>query len=253
MRTGIWFCTAALLVLSLSIIATGCNDTGAPPGDTPHLGTVEPQSDTPDQPDETVIPGSGPVPDDRLMPEDFTYQGAFRLPDEFAWGALGLSYYPAGDGGNGSLFVTGFQGLLDQSYEPCYEGSQGCNAYFGEVSIPSPATAPHWEDLPLASFVQEMAVFDGGLVQTVHEAYSFVSGIAYVPRQGSQAIDKIYGSLNEWYPEGSFGDASFPTIWFSDPDGSNARGVFHVGPDAPPFHGIKMGAYLFTVPQTYAD
>ena len=121
------------------------------------------------------------------------------------------------------------------------------------VSIPAPAAASNWEDLPIASFVQEIAVFDSGLVQTVHEAYSFVSGIAYVPQQGSQKGDKIYGSLNEWYPEGSFGDASFPTIWFSDLDGSNARGVFHVGPDAPPFHGIKMGSYLFTVPQSYAE
>lgn len=29
--------------------------------------------------------------------------------------------------------------------------------------------------------------------------------------------------------------------------------MFHVGPDQTPFHGRKMGAYLFTVPTWYAD
>jgi hypothetical protein len=247
------------VMLGLAISLVSCNYPGVPTGDMHDLGSVESQVDTAEPEGEAnqevgmVILDSGLVPTNALLPEDFTYQGAFRLPDDFAWGALGMSYYPAGDGGAGSLFLTGFQGLLDGNFEPCYEGSRGCNGYFGEVDIPTPAQAGNWEDLPTASFIQEMAVFDGGLVQTVHEAYSFVSDIAYVPAQGSQTSDKLYGSLNEWYPEGSFGDDSFPTIWFSNLDGSDAQGVFHVGQEQPPFHGIKMGSYLFSVPQAYAD
>jgi hypothetical protein len=250
---------ALLLSLSLAMLLGSCNFPGLPSGQEDASGPLEIDEDEiepevqPDQESTTTILGAGPIPSNALMPEDFSYQGAFRLPDEFAWGALGLSYYPSGDGGSGSLFVTGFQGLLDGNGEPCYEGSRGCNGYFGEVAIPDPAIAGNWEDLPVAAFVQEMSIFDGGLVQTVHEAYSFVSDIEYVPAQGSQSGDKLYGSLNEWYPEGSFGDDSFPTIWFSDLDGSNARGVFHVGPEQAPFHGIKMGSYLFSVPQSYAD
>ncbi len=239
----------AFLLLSLSLAAAGCNFPVAASRPSQATATRTPATQA-----GVVAPTESlPIPAHRLMPEHFTYQGAFRLPDEFAWGALDLAYYPSGDGGRGSLFVTGFQGLLDANLEPCYEGSRGCNAYFGEVSIPAPTQAANWEDLPMASFVQGMAVFDGGLVQTVHEAYTFVSGIAYVPAQGSQTSDKLYGSLNAWYPEGSFGDSTFPTIWFSELDGSQARGMFHVGPPEPPFHGIKMGAYLFTVPQAYAD
>ncbi len=49
------------------------------------------------------------VPAERLQPTDFTYQGAFRLPDDFNWGARGLSFYPNGAGGAGSLLVTGFE------------------------------------------------------------------------------------------------------------------------------------------------
>ncbi len=247
-----------LLCLSLILLLVGCNYPGLST-DKPSEDVVV-EDDTSERGDEAVIEDfepvtqeTGPAPENALMPEDFTYQGAFRLPDDFAWGALGLSFYPAGDGGAGSLFVTGFQGLLDASGEPCYEGSTGCNGYFAEVSIPMPASTANWEDLPMASFLQEIAIFDGGLVQRVHEAYSFISDIAYVPRQGSQSGNKLYGSLNEWYPEGSFGDNTFPTVWFSNLDGSDARGVFYVGQDEPPFHGIKMGSYLFTVPQSYAD
>ena len=76
-----------------------------------------------------------------------------------------------------------------------------------------------------------------------------------MPRQGTQTSDKVYGSLNAWYPEGDFGDDSFPTIWLSNLNGSIPRGLFYVGPQpqAAPYHGRKMGEYLFTVPQGYAD
>jgi len=195
-----------------------------------------------------------PFASSRLSRLDLTYQGAFRLPDALNWGARGVSYHAAGNGGAGSLLVTAFQGLLTPGGEPCYEGLAGCAAYFAEVATPTPVPAANWEELPVAELVREPTVFDGGLVATVEEAYSFVSGIQYVPRQGSQTSDKIYGSLNVWYPEGVFGDASFPTIWFSELDGSNPRGVFHVGPSSDPvFHGRRMGEYLFMVPQWYAD
>jgi hypothetical protein len=65
--------------------------------------------------------------------------------------------------------------------------------------------------------------------------------------------DKLYGSLMVWYAEGAYGEATFPTVWLANLDGSSARGLFHVGPDDALFHGRKMGAYLFTVPAWYAD
>ncbi len=241
---------SAVLLIIVSTLSVACSSCNAPiPTDFSVDDSIHGEAPS-NEGSEIVVRDSGPVPANRLMPEDFVYQGAFRLPDEFAWGALGLSYYPNGYDGSGSLFVTGFQGLLDGNYEPCYEGSTGCSGYFAEVAIPTTNTASNWESLPVAKFLQEMSIFDGGLVQTVHEAYSFVSDIAFAHTQSG---DKLYGSLDEWYPEGSFGDATFPTIWFSDLDGTNARGMFHVGPEEPPYHGRKMGSYLFTVPQNYAD
>ena len=188
---------------------------------------------------------------EQVQPSDFIYQGAFLLPDEFNWGARGLSFYPK-TGGAGSLLVTGFEGLLNLSGAPC-DGGANCKAYFGEVSIPTPRTEATWETLSVATFLRPMTAFDGGLIQNLNVDNVFISGIQYVPKQGTQTGDKIYGSLNEWYPEGDFGDDFFPTIWFSTQDGTNSRGLFFVGPQSAPYHGRKMGDYLFTVPLWYAN
>ena len=196
----------------------------------------------------------GGIPAERLQPDDLTYEGAFRLPEDFNWGALGLSFYPDGDGGAGSLLVTEFEALSDPAQEGvCWDPTWDCYAYFGEVAIPTPAEEANWEDLPEAALTSGPTAFDGGLASTVHNEYLFVSDLEYVARQGSQTSDKLYGSINLWYAEGVAGGDSFPTIWFANLDGTGARGMFHVGPDDEFYHGRKMGSYLFSVPEWYAD
>jgi len=198
---------------------------------------------------------NGGEPGERLQPADLTYQGAFRLPDEFNWGALGLAFYPSGDGGAGALLVTGFEGLTDPDHpgETCWDPSWDCYAYYGQVSIPAPAREANWEDLPVAARVGEMIAFDGGLASTVHNEYLFVSGLEFVARRGTPTRAKLYGSINLWYAEGVAGESTFPTVWFANLDGTGAQGMFHGGPDEAPYHGRKMGAYLFSVPAWYAN
>jgi hypothetical protein len=123
MRRTTRFFTGIFLSFILALIITGCNYPGRS-DDVADDGAVdssvvESDSSPVEEDARPVIQETGPVPTNALLPENFTYQGAFRLPDDFAWGALGLSYYPGGDGGAGSLFVTGFQGLLDGSSEHC--------------------------------------------------------------------------------------------------------------------------------------
>lgn len=194
-------------------------------------------------------------PAERLGPEDLVYEGAFLLPEVFNWGALGLSWYPPGNGGRGSLLVTGFELLSSPAhpYESCWDQSWNCQAFYGQVAVPQPAASRQWESLPQAQLVGPMIPFDQGLASGVHREYLFVSDIEYFPRTGAQTQDKVYGSVEVWYAEGVFGEDSFPTIWMANMDGSGARGMFHVGPWEPPFHGRKSGAYLFTVPRWYAD
>jgi len=193
-------------------------------------------------------------PAQRLQSTNFSYLGAFRLPDEFNWGALGLSYHPSGSE-SGNLLVTGFQSLSspDHPGEACWNPEWDCFAFYGQVRIPTPEINANWEALPQASLSGGMINFDQGLVAGLSRENSFVSDIEFFPRTGSQSRDKIYGAANFWYPEGDFGEGSFPTIWMTNMDGSGVQGMFHVGPDTTPFHGRKTGAYLFTAPQWYAD
>jgi hypothetical protein len=203
----------------------------------------------------TPGPDVGGTPGERLQPTDLTYEGAFRLPEDFNWGARGLCFYPNGAGGNGSLLVTGFELLFDPAHpgESCYDPNWDCGAYCGEVAIPAPARAADWHDLPEATLLRPLTQFDGDLAATVHREYVHVEDLAYVPRRGSQTQDKLYGSLVVWYAEGAFGEDTFPTVWLANLDGTGAHGMFHIGPHETPFHGRKMGAYLFTVPTWYAD
>jgi len=171
----------------------------------------------------------------QLTTADFIYQGAFRLPEEFNWGARGMAYYPPGNGGAGSLLIIGFD--LNQ-------------AEFAQVAIPQPALATDWQTLPLATRLTEMTNFDGSVVESVSPDTAVASGIEYVPQRGSQVSDKLYGSIDQWY---GVVEETHPTIWFSEMDGSNPRGPFHVGPQVDPYHGNKAGDFLFSVPQWYAD
>ena len=213
--------------------------------------------DTNDDTTTDTTPGSddGSAPTERLQPADLTYVGAFRLPAEFSWGARGLCFYAAGNGGNGSLLVTGFELLSDPAHpgESCWDPDWNCGAFYGEVTIPAPTRAADWHDLPEASILRPLTQFDGDLAAGVHREYVYVEDLAYVPRRGSQTQDKLYGSLVVWYAEGAYGEATFPTVWMANRDGSDAHGMYHVGPDETPFHGRKMGAYLFTVPSWYSD
>jgi hypothetical protein len=248
----------ALLFGFVVVVALACVPTpgpGLPPGPAETaVGGAPTAIVTKALPSGTQAPPPPPGP--LIQPSDLTYLGAFRLPDDFNWGALGLSFYPNGNGSAGTLLVTGFQQLYDPAHpgESCWDPNWDCGAYYGEIAIPTPERATNWENLPMADLVRPVTRFDGGLAATVHREYLFVSDLEYVPRRGAQTDDKLYGAINLWYAEGVMGTDTFPTIWFANLDGTGARGMFHVGPaDDPLYHGRKMGSYLFSVPAWYAE
>lgn len=182
----------------------------------------------------SVVP-IGAVSSQRLTPTNFVYQGAFRLPEAFSWGARGMTYYPQGNSRSGTLLIIGFD--LNQ-------------AEFAQVAIPQPVISRNWQALPLARQITEMTNFDGNIVESVDPDTAVASGIEYVTQRGSQTSDKLYGAIDQWY---GVVEQTHPTIWFSEMDGSNPRGPYHVGPRLLPYHGNKVGDYLFSVPQWYAD
>jgi hypothetical protein len=239
-------------VMSVSLAGIEVAGDGVRPG----IGSRDSGASCPEQAGMSRVEATAVgMPAERLQPADLVYQGAFRLPDQFNWGALGMSYYPPGDGGRGSLLVTGFQSLSspDHPGEACWDPWWDCYAYYGQVLIPTPRRESNWQNLPEAALVGAMINFDQGLASTVHREWLFVSGIEYMPRTGRQTSDKVYGAVNVWYAEGIFGEETFPTVWMANLNGTGVRGMFHVGPRVVPYHGRKMGAYLFSVPSWYAD
>ena len=205
-----------VLIIGLLVFTLSCKESS---GDDP--GTTDPPL--------TIV---------QLSEQDLSYLGAFRLPDEFNWGALAMCYYPPGNGGAGSLLITG------QSTRP---------AEFGEVSIPDPRSHADWQQLPMAALLAPLRNFAGNLVERdlgEYAQFTSPSGIEYVPARGSQTRAKLYGTIDCWY---CVSDETYPTVFMSELDGSNPRGMFHVGRRELPFHGNKSGDFLFSVPQWYAD
>lgn len=131
----------------------------------------------------SVVP-IGAVSSQRLTPTNFVYQGAFRLPEAFSWGARGMTYYPQGNSRSGTLLIIGFD--LNQ-------------AEFAQVAIPQPVISRNWQALPLARQITEMTNFDGNIVESVDPDTAVASGIEYVTQRGSQTSDKLYGAIDQWY------------------------------------------------------
>jgi hypothetical protein len=183
-----------------------------------------------------LILGAGAAWAEDLQISDFSYSGAFRLPAPFNWGARGMTYRPNGDGGKGSLIVIGHDQVLGE---------------WGELGIPSPATG-RFGSLPTAPLIGAMVEFDGSLIEAeVDAAESRAGDVACLPPRGSQTREVCYWNAEWWY---NVAATDYRAVGMSDVDGSNPRGLWHVGPrgDAV-FHGSRHGSYMFAVPSWYAD
>jgi type II secretory pathway pseudopilin PulG len=149
-----------------------------------------------------------------IRPSDFEYLGAFRLPEDGAcgetcswnYGGAALTYYPAGnpsgssDGYPGSLFGTGHD----------FENR------ISEISIPAPVKSRNIDSLPAATTLQPFA---NVMEPAFDETEMPVVALAYIPKQGTQNSDKLYGA---WGPHLGEGDIGSSHVWF-DLNLSNAN------------------------------
>ena len=188
--------TTLLLLCSAIFMLTACSgDISAETEQVSELAGAEQEIDSPTQqaPEESdveqpvsAVPSRGSVPAALLQPDDLTYRGAFRLPEEpadFGWGYSGyaMTYYPAGDpdgpqdGFPGSLFILGH----DQRQE------------VGEVSIPAPviSSAKSTTELPTAATLQELEDITGGMFGELEIPRA---GLAYLPAQREQESGKLH-------------------------------------------------------------
>jgi hypothetical protein len=168
---------------------------------------------------------------------DFTYLGAFRLPDggerplTFEYGGNAMTFNPE----HGSLFITGHDRL---AYGELPNGSQ-----VAEISIPTAVNSRNLEDLPQAEFLQSF--------HNVLQGY--FSGIDEIPRIGMAYYDhpltgpKIHLAWGEYLSP----DPPVPThIWF-DPDLSapNVQGAWFLGNQPQE----RVNGYMLAIPAAWAD
>lgn len=181
-------------------------------------------------------------PDEMLLyPENFVYQGAFRLPsdpDGLGWeyGGGAMTYYPDGDSASndaypGSLFATGH----------VYHEN------VAEIAIPEPVISPdkNVDDLPTAIILQDFQDIRGGLYNFENFELPRV-GLVYLPAQDEQTSGKLYFAWGQHYE-----DNPVPTHGWANVDLANPQtaGLWFIGD----YSNYSIDDYIFAIDPLWAE
>ncbi len=181
-----------------------------------------------------------------LQPSDFTYLGAFRLPEgrerpyTFEYGGNAMTFCPEGDpsgpadGFPGSLFLSGHDRL---PYSELPNGGQ-----IAEIRIPAPSKARDVALLPRAALLQDFH----------NVAAGFFPGLDEIPRMGMQFLRsaatgaKIHLAWGQHFQE----TAGASHAWF-DPNLSapNTRGTWFIGSQSL----YSVNDYMLEIPAAWAE
>jgi hypothetical protein len=179
----------------------------------------------------------------RLMPADFSYLGAFRLPQgsgrptTFEYGGMAMTVRPGGakDGFPGSLFVMGHPRL---AYGELPNGGQ-----IAEITIPKPSLARKVGELPRARFLQNF-----------HDVFSGrFKGLDEIQRSGLHFLDTpetgplIHVAWGQHFQP----DPPAPSHAWITPDLGHPefKGEWFVTADNP----YAVNGYLFEIPKDWAN
>ncbi|MBI5501977.1 MAG: hypothetical protein HY907_17165 [Deltaproteobacteria bacterium] len=170
-----------------------------------------------------------------LHREDLTRLGAFRLPngnygdpdvsDSFAYGATGPAYHAA----HGSLFLVGHD----------------WNQWVAEVSIPEPSGAASFDELPVASVLQDMREITEGHLAEIGAAgapvqYGKIGGLLVVG-------DALIGTAYSWYDAAIEAELSHFRSGLELAAAGDFAGMFKVGERNPGF----LAGYMAVVPERW--
>lgn len=178
----------------------------------------------------------------RIQPSDFTYLGAFRLPDgtgDYGWGygGHGLTSYPSGDPGGAD---DGYPGSL-------YAHGINTRNYVGEISIPAPKKIVSGDLTPLNTATQLKPFTDLTTgVFANYEVTPLVGDVCYLPKQGQQTTDKIYFSLAEWLVGEAYPTHAMTELSLSKTD---VKGPWQIGS----YTDSETTDYLFRIPASFAN
>lgn len=205
------------------------------------------------QPLSFAMPASALVNSTLINPnKDWTYLGAFRLPNPDAvsgwdYARQGLTHVPSGN----------------KNYDPQTElpgslygyGHSNLNA-ISEITIPKPKITSNVNDLNRAKTIKPFALlwpsiyFYDNQYNTKPEGGGGIrSGLAYVPAK-SGFPEKLYYTIHNWYAAKQ-GD---PFLGYFSMDLSKGTGAWSATVDGiNALHPGLAARYIFLAPQTWAD
>ena len=188
-----------------------------------------------------------------LSQQNMVYRGAFRVPQgvnagsTFEWGGETMAFRPDGDlngpddGTSGSIFMT----------------SHPYQEHVAEISIPALLDQRDVgvDGLNTASFIQNFADITEGKAESLDGGNGFrVSGLAYLPQQGSQDGSKLYWTARRYY---NVDDLNQLSHGMSNPDFQNleSAGLWRLGSSSfdSESRSQRTAGYLLTIPEIFAN
>ncbi|EKE16489.1 MAG: hypothetical protein ACD_11C00006G0012 [uncultured bacterium] len=173
--------------------------------------------------------------DEKINPaSDLIYLGTFKVPATDNLGGsmnkagYALTYYPNGNSGQGSLFLTGNQQT----------------GYVAEINIPAPIDSDNENDLNTATVLQNLGDVTGGQLYGDWQTGMRIWDLLYYQHQG---VDRMYMAMNEWYtPETTLKTLGQCSLDISNP---NPEGFWKIGDLA----AGRTTNYLLEINSSFAD
>lgn len=180
--------------------------------------------------------------------DNFTYLGAFRLPEcqmrpnTFAYGGEAMTYNPDGNPDEavedfpGTLFIMGHNRM---PYGELPDGNR-----VAEVTIPMPVISNRISDLNRAEYVQTLQVIDNGIFAVYDEIPRV--GMEYCDTPATGPLIHLAWGQHLHQPERDVASHA----WFS-PDLSrpNTQGPWYIGHES----HYSVNDYIFSIPPDWAE
>lgn len=181
-----------------------------------------------------------------IRPTGINYLGAFRLPEQYAWGGEAVSFCTVGDGGpTGSGAADGFPGSLYVT-----DVNQQERGFVGELGIPAPAAPAvrDFDQLPVATELKAPVNIRPAGVQ----AWDFVDiwrcAMEYVAGER-----RLYSSWGIHYAVTGEKYANLSCTGVDNLAQAQRYGPWYAGAASQGPINAQVGDYLFSIPDVWAD
>jgi len=193
-------------------------------------------------------------PTELITKENFSYLGAFRVPDKrnngtrFGFGGRQLAFRPEGDP----------EGTQDGFFGSLFTVGHAHHQMVAELGIPEPMISPNKiaSDLNTAPFINGFTEMTNGLGPILNKGNGWrVGGLYIIPQQIATPSCRLYWNAYRYYNVAGedLDSLGCSNVNLGDPQ---ARGRWHIGErdsDNGNFHVQKTAGYIFAIPDYWAE